>query len=440
MGIATVAVYSDADAQAPHVLAADEAVAIGPAPVAESYLRTPAIVAAAKQTGAQAVHPGYGLLSENAAFARALSAAGLVFVGPPAEVLDAFGDKLRARQLAREAGVAPPPGSDGPIDPKDSARLMREAERIGYPLLVKAASGGGGIGMQVVKKESRLQRAANSCADRGKASFGDARVYLERYITSPKHIEVQILCDGHGQATALGERECSMQRRHQKIIEESPSAAPFFSGQEGERRRSALHGSALAIAKAAGYVGAGTVEFVASIEGELFFLEVNARLQVEHGVSELCSGVDLVEQQLRVAAGERLSPTVLAAKVTGHAIEARIYSEDPARRFAPQPGTITALTWPRGEGIRVDAGVRNGQQVTPYYDPLLAKILAFGATRDKAISRLDAALANTTLTMQGAAGPAQNNIAFCRQLLASAPFRDGSYNTLYAEALAKGKA
>src|SRR5437868_227986 len=287
LGARTVAVYSDADEKAMHVEMADEAVRIGPPPVRDSYLSIEAIVAAARSTGAEAIHPGYGLLSEKGAFARAVAEAGVAFIGPPADVLDALGDKMKARHVALAAGVAPVPGLDEPLPVEGDAAILRaraEAERIGYPIVVKAVGGGGGIGMQVVESDALLERSMKSCADRARAAFGDARVYLERYLRSPKHIEVQGLCDGHGQAVSLGERECSVQRRHQKIVEESPSPAGFFAGPSGAQRRAKLHQSALAVVQAVGYRGAGTVEFVANAAGELFLLEVNARLQVEHPV------------------------------------------------------------------------------------------------------------------------------------------------------------
>ncbi len=438
LGVATVAVYSDADAGAPHVTLADEAVRLGPPPVKDSYLNVEAVLAAAKQTGADGIHPGYGLLSEKASFAIEVAAAGITFIGPPPAVLDAFGDKIKARQAARAAGVSPPPGSDGPIDAGDLAAITAEAERIGYPLLVKAAGGGGGIGMQIVEEASKLARAVQACSDRGRSAFADPRVYLERYIRAPKHIEVQVLCDAHGGAVALGERECSAQRRHQKIIEESPAAAPFFAGEEGEVRRQKLFADALRIVTMAGYVNAGTVEFVASPEGELFFLEVNARLQVEHCVTEMCTGVDLVEQQLRVASGERLSPEILAVTRRGSSIEARVYAEDPAKKFAPQPGKLARLVWPEAASdLRIETGVVEGQEITPFYDPLIAKIVAHGATRAEAIARLDRALAETTLELVGPAGPAGTNLGFLRKVLEAEAFVSGRYDTLFAEALAK---
>jgi acetyl-CoA carboxylase biotin carboxylase subunit/3-methylcrotonyl-CoA carboxylase alpha subunit len=440
LGIPAVAIYSDADKDAPHVMLADEAVRVGPPPVKESYLAVDAVLAAAHQTGAEAVHPGYGLLSENAGFAEAIRAAGLVFIGPPPPVLEALGDKIKARQVARAVGVEPPPGTDGPMHPEDEAGLREAAERIGYPLLVKAAGGGGGIGMQIVHDPAKLARAAVACSDRGRSAFNDARVYLERYIVAPRHIEVQVLCDGQGSSVALGERECSMQRRHQKILEESPSPAAFFLGEEGAARRRALHDAALRVVNHVGYVGAGTVEFVASPAGELYFLEVNARLQVEHCVTEMTTGLDLVEQQIRVASGEALSPAVLAPTLRGHSIEARVYAEDPARMFVPQPGRLARVAWPEAkDDLRVETGVAEGLEVTPYYDPMLAKLVAWGETRERAIERLDRALADTTIELVGPIGPAKTNLEFLRKLLASEAFHSGDYDTTVAEAVAKKK-
>jgi acetyl-CoA carboxylase biotin carboxylase subunit/3-methylcrotonyl-CoA carboxylase alpha subunit len=441
LGIATVAIHSDADAAAPHVKLADEAVRVGPPPVKDSYLNVEAVIAACKQTGAEAVHPGYGLLSENRGFAEAVAAAGLVFIGPPPSVLDAFGDKIKARGVARSVGVEPPPGTDGPIDATDQDAIAREAERIGYPVLVKAAGGGGGIGMQIVDAPAKLARAVTACSDRGKSAFGDARVYLERYVSAPRHIEVQVLCDGKGGAVALGERECSVQRRHQKIVEETPSAASFFAGEAGEAKRQKLFADALRIVTSVGYVGAGTVEFVASADGDIYFLEVNARLQVEHCVTEMVTGLDLVEQQIRVASGEALAADVLATSRKGSSIEARVYAEDPAKKFVPQPGKLAKVVWPEAAAdLRVETGVAEGLDVTPYYDPLLAKIVAYGPTREAAIERLDQALSATTIELVAPTGaPAATNVAFLRQVLAAPAFREGRYDTAFAEALAKGK-
>jgi acetyl-CoA carboxylase biotin carboxylase subunit/3-methylcrotonyl-CoA carboxylase alpha subunit len=439
LGIRTVAVYSEADREAPHVSDADEAVLVGPPPPKDSYLSIDAIVAAVARTGAGAVHPGYGFLSEKPAFARAVAAAGAVFVGPPPDVLEAFGDKMKARRVARSAGTDPVPGSEDPLaidtpEGVDAARAVARA--VGYPILVKAVGGGGGIGMQVVQDEDALERALRSCSDRGRAAFADERVYLERYVDQPRHIEVQVFCDAAGGAYALGERECSVQRRHQKIVEETPSPAAFFAGTEGEARRQALFDAALRVVRHAGYVGAGTCEFIADAGGNLFFLEVNARLQVEHPVTELVTGLDLVELQLRVAAGERL-PDLSRARPRGHAIETRIYAEDPSKGFLPRPGPIDELVWAAGAGeaqtaaLRVESGVRAGNKMTPFYDPMIAKVAAWGITRDDAIATLDAALAGTTIA------PCITNLAFLRRVLASPAFRAGTYDTRFAEVLAK---
>lgn len=438
LGIATVAVYSDADAQGLHVKQADEAVRIGPAPVKDSYLQIDTIVDVAKKSGADGIHPGYGLLSERRSFAEAVAAAGITFIGPPPEALDAFGDKLKARAVARSVGVEPPPGSDGPISTADPSALAAEAARIGYPVLLKTAGGGGGIGLQIVRKPEELERAARSSSDRGKSAFGDERVYLERYVTMPRHIEVQVFCDNHGGAVALGERECSVQRRHQKIIEEALSPASFFQGEDGARRRQSLYENALRIVKAVGYRGAGTVEFIADHEGNLWFLEVNARLQVEHPVTEMITNQDLVEWQILVARGERL-PT-LNPTLRGHAIEVRLYAEDPAKKFAPQPGKLAQLRWPEvSADLRVETGFEEGGEITPYYDPLLAKLIAFGPDRVSAIARLDQALAATKLELVGPRGPASTNLAYLRTVLADARFSAGNYDTSLAEVIAAGK-
>jgi acetyl/propionyl-CoA carboxylase alpha subunit len=439
LGIRTVAIFSDADRDAPHVGEADEAVRVGPSPAKESYLAIEAIVAAVRQTGARAVHPGYGFLSEKAAFARAVAESGAVFVGPPPGVLEALGDKMRARQVALAAGTQPVPGTDQPVS-VDTPAACREAQRlaqaVGYPVLVKAVSGGGGIGMQVVTDPSGLERALRSCSDRGRSAFADARVFLEHYVAQPRHIEVQVLCDGQGGAYTLGERECSVQRRHQKILEESPSPAPFFEGDDGEARKRTLFQAAGRVVQQVGYVGAGTCEFIADGAGNLFFLEVNARLQVEHPVTEMVTGLDLVELQLRIAAGERL-PDLSGTVRRGHAVEARIYAEDPARGFLPRPGSIDTLVWaggasePQTARLRVESGVRAGSQVTPFYDPMIAKVIAWSETRAGALDELDRALASTTIA------PATTNLGFLRRVLGDHAFRAGRYDTSFAEALAK---
>ena len=439
LGVATVAVYSDADASSPHVRFADAAVRIGPPPVKDSYLNAAAIVTAALDTSADAIHPGYGLLSENEGFARAVAAAGVVFIGPPLAALDAFGDKLKARALARSVGVEPPPGSDGPIDPADLPGLRALVEKIGLPVLFKAAGGGGGIGMQLVRELADVEKAARACSDRGRAAFGDPRVYVERFLESPRHIEVQIVRDRAGNRVALPERECSVQRRHQKIIEESPSPAAFFQGEEGKRRRAALAEDALKVVDAAHYEGAGTVEFVADRTGTACFLEVNARLQVEHPVTEMITGVDLVAAQLRIASGESLPEELAKAGSSGHAVEARVYAEDPAKGFVPQPGRVERLVWPTGlPGVRIDAGIEEGGEVTPYYDPMIAKVIAHGADRAEAIARLRAALEGTELRLAGPKGPRATNIAFLLTVLADPRFQAGAYDTSLAEVIAKG--
>jgi len=439
--VPTVAVFSDADVGAPHVALADEAIRIGPPPVKESYLAVDALVAAIHDTGADAVHPGYGLLSESAAFAEAVTAAGAVFVGPSPSALRALGDKIAARQSARAVGLEPPPGSDGPIDPADRDTLHAEAARIGFPVLVKAAAGGGGIGMQVASTESELESAARTAADRSRSAFLDDRVYLERYLERPRHIELQLVRDAHGGAAALGERECSVQRRHQKVIEESPSPASFLQGEAGAARRRELSARALALFARVDYQGVGTVEFVADAAGALYFLEVNARLQVEHPVTELVTGLDLVELQLRVAAGETLPPALASLSPRGHAVEMRLYAEDPAKGFLPQPGKLARLRFPLDlPGVRVDAGYEEGGEVTPHYDPLIAKIAGHGSTRPEAIARLVQALAGTEIELVGPRGPRTTNIDCVRRVLANEAFLRGDYDTgILPRLMAKGQ-
>ena len=440
LGVPTVAVFSDADVMSPHVALADEAIRIGPAPVKESYLNIDALIAAIHDTGADAVHPGYGLRSESADFAEAVAAAGATFIGPSPSALRALGDKIEARARARAVGLEPPPGSDGPVDPSDTARLASEAERIGFPLLVKAAGGGGGIGMQIARDFAELEKAAQTCADRGKNAFLDARIYVERYLERPRHLEVQVLRDQHGTTVALGERECSVQRRYQKIVEESPSPAEFLAGSAGAARRAELFEKALRLVDSVGYVGAATVELVANANGEVYFLEVNARLQVEHPVTELVTGLDLVELQLLIAAGAELPEAARSVVPNGHAVEMRLYAEDPQSGFIPQPGKLERLRFPEGmPGVRVDAGYAEGGEVTVHYDPLIAKLIGFGPTRAEAIERLDAALAATQITLTGPRGPRRTNLEFVRTLLKSAEFTRGEYDTSLAEALAKKK-
>jgi acetyl/propionyl-CoA carboxylase alpha subunit len=439
LGVRTVAVFSDADTLAPHVMMADEAVRLGPAPLRESYLNLGALVAAVRKAGADAVHPGYGLLSETPALAEAVRHAGAVFVGPAPYALEAFGDKLKARAVARSVGVEPAAGCDRALRADDTRALWAEGERIGFPVLVKGVSAGGGIGIQFAADGTELVAAARASANRAHEAFGDARVYLEKYLPAARHIEVQVLCDGHGAGVALGERECSIQRRFQKVIEESPSPAAFLQGEDGERRRRQLWRHALRVVQAVDYVGAGTVEFIADEVGHIYFLEVNARLQVEHPVTELITGLDLVELQLRIAAGESLPACVLEPTFSGHAVEARVYAEDPAKRFLPQPGRIERLRWP-GEvpGIRVDTGITQGDQIGSHYDPLLAKVVAHGASRSDAVTRLRDALSATVVQVVGPKGPRATNLEYLIRLLSTHQFVSGVYAAPLGESAAAG--
>ncbi len=383
LGIRSVAVYSDADAQAPHVREADEAVHIGPAPASESYLRGDHLIAVAKQVEADAIHPGYGFLSEREWFARAVRDAGLIWIGPPAEAIAAMGSKTAARTLAIAAGTPVVPGTTEPL--KDAEEAAALAGTFGYPVLLKAAAGGGGKGMRIVRSADEIASALGSAQREAKNAFGDDAVYIEKYIEGPRHVEIQILADSYGDCVALGERECSIQRRHQKMIEEAPSVAvtPELRRRMGD--------AAVAAAKAAGYVNAGTCEFLLDANGVFYFLEMNTRIQVEHPVTELVMGIDLVQWQLRIAAGERL-PFTEAPEPRGWAIECRITSEDPANGFLPSTGRIEYLHLPGGPGVRWDGGISTGSVVGLSYDPMLAKLIVFGRTRDQAIARMQRAL------------------------------------------------
>ncbi len=415
MGLRSVAVYSEADRTAPHVLAADEAVHLGPAPAAESYLSIPKLLAAARRTGAGAVHPGYGFLSENPAFADACAEAGLIFVGPPGRVGRAMGEKTAARRVAQEAGVPVVPGYNAGLeDAKQAARL---AEEIGYPVLLKAAAGGGGKGIRFVRQPEELEAALRLARSEAASAFGDSTVYLEKAVTPARHIEVQIFGDTHGHVVHLGERECSIQRRHQKLIEESPS--PALTPAIRER----LTAAAVRLGEAIGYVNAGTCEFLLGPDGSFYFLEVNARLQVEHPVTEWRTGLDLVREQLRVAAGLPLSFTQQDVQFRGHAIEVRVSAEDPFNRFLPATGTITALHEPAGLGVRVDSGAYAGMAVPLYYDPLLAKLIVWGADRHEALERLRRAIDEYTI-----AG-VRTTLSFARWLVRQPRFRAGDFST-----------
>lgn len=386
MGIRTIAVYSEADAGSPHVEAADEAVEIGPAHVTKSYLDQEAVIEAAKEHDAEAIHPGYGLMSENPEFVRAVEDAGLTFIGPRPEVMELMGDKARARDFAEEAGVPVVPGSDGPVEDVDAAKEV--AGQLGYPVLVKASAGGGGIGMNLAENEEKLEKAINASIRRAESAFGDPTFYLEKYIENPRHVEIQVLADNDGHAVHFFERECSVQRRHQKVIEEAPSpAAETFDGLRDE-----MGEAALALVEASEYTNAGTVEFIVSPDGSFYFIEMNTRLQVEHPTTEMITGHDLVEWQIRIGAGEALAVEQNDLSIDGHSIECRIYAENPDKRFMPSPGTIGEWVEPSGEGVRVDSGVTSNFKVTPYYDPLVAKLVTHGADRNQAIERMKRAL------------------------------------------------
>ncbi len=384
MGIVSVAICSEADREAPHVQYADEAACVGPARSKDSYLNIENILEAAKELGADAIHPGYGFLSERAEFAQAVVDAGVTFIGPPASAIHTMGDKTRARALVAMHGVPLVPAIE---EPSSNPAVAREgAEKIGFPLLIKAAAGGGGKGMRVVRSADELAKAMESASREALAAFGDGRVYLERYLERPRHIEVQVLADGHGHSIHLGERECSIQRRHQKIIEECPS--PAVDAALRERMTKA----ALAAARAVNYTSAGTVEFLLGSGGEFYFLEMNTRLQVEHPVTEWVYGLDLVQAQIRIAAGERLEVSQKQVLPRGHALECRVYAEDPARGFLPSPGRIGWLAEPQGPGIRVDSGITSDYEVPPHYDPMLAKLSVWAMDRERARRRMVTAL------------------------------------------------
>ena len=384
MGIATVAVYSDADAGALHVEMADEAVRLGPPPAAESYLLGDAIIAACRATGAQAVHPGYGFLSERASFRSACDAAGIVFIGPPANAIAAMGDKIESKKLAKAAGVSVVPGFIGEIDGTDHA--VRIASEIGYPVMMKASAGGGGKGMRLAWSEADVREGFEATRREGLASFGDDRVFIEKFVEQPRHIEIQLLGDQHGQIVYLNERDCSIQRRHQKVVEEAPS--PFVTTE----MRVAMGEQAVALARGVGYFSAGTVEFIAGADRSFYFLEMNTRLQVEHPVTECITGRDLVRDMIRVAAGEPLGFNQADVRRDGHAIETRVYAEDPYRGFLPSTGRLTRLIAPEGDGVRVDTGVVEGSEISRFYDPMIAKLITHAPTREQAIALQAAAL------------------------------------------------
>jgi acetyl-CoA carboxylase biotin carboxylase subunit len=423
LGIPAVVAYSEADRESLPVRLADEAICIGPAPAERSYNHIPAIISAAVVTGCDALHPGYGFLAENALLAEICEECGITFIGPRPQTLRALGDKAEARRLMQRAGLPIVPGSETPV--RDASEARRIARKLGYPVLVKAAAGGGGRGMRIVREERELATALQVAQQEAQAAFGDPSVYLERYLEQPRHVEVQILADQHGNIVAVGERDCSIQRRYQKLIEEAP--APDLSA----RVRDALHEAAVRGARAVGYVGAGTFEFLVDREGHFYFTEANARLQVEHPVTEAVTGLDLVQWQLAIAAGERLELRERDLAPRGHAIEVRVTAEDPDRDFAPRPGRIEQLVWPGGPGIRVDSHAYAGYVVPPHYDSLLGKVIAWGLDRAQAIERLDRALRETII--DGVPTP----IPLLRRILQHPDFRASRHTTTFlAEYLA----
>ncbi len=416
MGIKTVAVYSDADARSPHVKMADEAVHIGPSPAAESYLVADKIIAACKETGAEAVHPGYGFLSERTSFAQQLDDNGIAFIGPPINAIAAMGDKIESKKLAEKAGVSVVPGHIGEID--DTEHAVKIAGEIGYPVMMKASAGGGGKGMRLAWNEKDVREGFEATKREGLASFGDDRVFIEKFIEQPRHIEIQVLGDKHGNVIYLGERECSIQRRHQKVVEEAPS--PFV----GPEMRKKMGEQAVALSQAVGYYSAGTVELIVGADKSFYFLEMNTRLQVEHPVTEYITGLDLVEQMIRVAYGEKLPLTQDEVKLTGWAVENRVYAEDPYRGFLPSSGRLVKYRPPEAEdGIRVDDGVAEGGEVSIFYDPMIAKLITYGETRIEAIDRQIDALNRFELQGPG------HNIDFLSALMQHERFRGGNITT-----------
>jgi len=417
MGIATVAVYSDADAGALHVRMADEAVHIGPPPASESYLVAAKILAAIRETGADAVHPGYGFLSENADFARSLEAEGIAFIGPPPDAIAAMGDKIESKKLADAAGVSTVPGHMDTI--ADVAEAVKIAGEIGYPVMIKASAGGGGKGMRIAYSEEEVDEGFRSAQNEARSSFGDDRIFIEKYVEEPRHIEIQVLADAHGNVVHLGERECSIQRRHQKVVEEAPS--PFLDAET----RAAMGAQSCALAAAVGYRSAGTVEFIVDKDRNFYFLEMNTRLQVEHPVTEMITGLDLVEQMIRVANGEKLSLRQEDVKIDGWAVETRVYAEDPSRNFLPAIGRLVRYRAPAqdGKNVRIDTGVGEGSEISMFYDPMIAKLATHGADRNQAIARMQDALDGYFIRGTG------HNTAFLASIMAHPRFVEGRLTT-----------
>jgi len=415
MGIRTVAVYSDADAHAPFVQYADAAYRLGPAPSRESYLLADKILAVAKEAGADAIHPGYGFLSENASFARAVRAAGIAFVGPSPEAMEMMGGKISAKQAAKKFGVPLVPGLDEAVT--DLAAAKRVAAEIGYPVLIKASAGGGGKGMRVVENPDEFEEAMQRASGEALSAFGDGSVFIERYVKGPRHIEVQVLADAHGNVVYLFERECSIQRRHQKLVEEAPSSVltPALRKQMGE--------AAVAVCRACGYTNAGTVEFLVDENLNFYFLEINTRLQVEHPVTEMITGLDLVREQINIARGEKLTFSQESLHINGHAIEVRVCAEDPRDNFLPQTGTLHLYCEPHGPGIRVDSGFTEGMEVPVHYDSMLAKLIVHAPTRAEAIEKMKLAIDNYLIS------GVETTLDFCRFVLEHAAFTSGQFTT-----------
>jgi acetyl-CoA carboxylase biotin carboxylase subunit len=415
MGIRTVAVYSEADRNAPHVRFADEAVCIGPAASKESYLVIEKLVGVCKDLKVDAVHPGYGFLSENGDFARALEKAGVVFVGPSPHAMKVMGDKLAAKEAVKQFGVPLVPGTEGAV--KDLDEAIAVAKTIKFPILIKAAAGGGGKGMRVVEQESGLKEGLERAISEATNAFGDGSVFIEKYVAGPRHIEVQVMADTHGNTCYLFERECSVQRRHQKVVEEAPSAVltPELRKRMGE--------AAVAVARSVDYVGAGTVEFLLDEGGDFYFMEMNTRLQVEHPVTEMITGLDLVKLQIRVAEGEKLPFTQDDLRINGHAIEVRVYAEDPMNNFLPDIGKLTTYRPPQGPGVRVDDGFEEGMDIPIHYDPMIAKLITHGATREEAIARMERAIDDYAIT------GVETTLPFCRFAMGHPAFRSGKYDT-----------
>jgi acetyl-CoA carboxylase, biotin carboxylase subunit len=419
MGIKTVAVFSEADRNMPFVRYADEAVCIGPAASSQSYLRADKIIEAAKQTGAEGIHPGYGFLSENAAFSKAVADAGLIFIGPSATSIEIMGSKIGAKQAAKKFNVPMVPGTEEPL--KDNNEARKIANQIGYPILVKASAGGGGKGMRVINNDEEFEEQIRTAKSEALSAFGNDDVFIEKYVGAPKHIEIQLMGDQHGNYVYLFERECSIQRRHQKLVEEAPSSCltPDIRKQMGE--------CAIAVARSCNYYGAGTVEFLVDEKLNFYFLEMNTRLQVEHCVTEMITGIDLVKEQINVARGGKLSFTQDDLKITGHAIELRVCAEDPYNNFLPDTGKLEMYQPPKGPGVRVDDGYEEGMEIPIYYDPMIAKLIAYGATRDEAIDRLCRAI--DEYYIKGI----QTTLPFGKWAVQTAPFRSGDFDTKFIE-------